>query len=199
MWLYVGLGNAGSEYAHTRHNLGWRVLGTLAQDLGLSFRKVPALRSLMAEWKGRAWLLLPLTYMNLSGEAVAPAVKELGIPLENLLVVHDDLDLPLGRLKFVPKGGAGGHRGVLSVMAAVGSPEFPRLKLGIDRPPKGVPVRAYVLSAFLPEELPLVEKVTRLAAEALKLLPEEGLSKVMSLYNRKDILHNGERLAETGA
>jgi len=190
MWLYAGLGNPGPEYARTRHNLGWWVLEDLAGELGLSFREFPALRALVAEWPGRAWFLLPLTYMNLSGEAVAPALEYFRVPRENLLVIHDDLDLPLGRLKFVPKGGAGGHRGVLSVMAALGSEEFARLKLGIGRPPAGVPVRDYVLAEFTPEEHPRVEKMIELAVRALRELPEKGLLRIMSLYNRKEAFQN---------
>ncbi|QJA06748.1 aminoacyl-tRNA hydrolase [Thermosulfurimonas marina] len=190
MWLYAGLGNPGPKYARTRHNLGWIVLEALAEELGLSWREVPALKALVGEWPGRAWLLLPLTYMNLSGEAVAPALEHFAIPRERLLVIHDDLDLPLGRIKFAPKGGAGGHRGVLSVISAVGSEEFPRLKLGIGRPPAGVPVRDYVLSEFEPEEWARVERMVHLALAALKDLPEKGLLKVMSLYNRREAPQN---------
>ncbi len=186
MWLLVGLGNPGPRYLHTRHNLGWLVISALAESRGRRWQSEE--RALVAELPGEAWLLLPLTYMNLSGEAVGPMAREKNIPPERVLVVHDDLDLPLGRMKFVPKGGAGGHRGVLSVMSALGTEEFPRLKLGIGRPPAGVPVKDYVLSEFTPEEWPLVEKVILRAQEALECLLKEGLLKAMSLYNRREEL-----------
>ncbi len=189
MWLLVGLGNPGPSYARTRHNLGWMVVEALAEDQGLSFKEVPALKSLVAEGP-QVRLLKPLTYMNLSGVAVALALERWAIPLEHLLVIHDDLDLPLGRLKFAPKGGAGGHRGVLSIIGALGTQEFPRLKLGIGRPPAGISVPDYVLSEFEPSEWPVAEKVIETAVEALEVLLSKGLEKAMSLYNRRDLFQN---------
>ncbi len=190
MWLVVGLGNPGPRYFYTRHNLGWLVVATLAEREGLRFREVPEFKGLFVEWPERAALLLPLTYMNLSGEAVAPAIKNLALSPERLLVLYDDLDLPLGRLKISPKGSSGGHRGVASVIAALGTEDFPRLRLGIGRPPAGVPVKDYVLSEFLPEERPVVERVVAKAVEAVKTVIEVGLPQAMTLYNRKDLIQN---------
>jgi len=164
------------------------VLEVLAQKLGLRFKEAFGGKALLAELPGKAYLLLPLTYMNLSGEAVWPAAQKFKFSPERILVIHDDLDLPLGRLKFVPKGGAGGHRGVLSIIETLGTEAFPRLKLGIGRPPQGVSVVDYVLSEFNPQEREVVEKVLATAVKALETLLEEGLTKTMSLYNRKDLI-----------
>ncbi|AEH45394.1 peptidyl-tRNA hydrolase [Thermodesulfatator indicus DSM 15286] len=181
-WLWVGLGNPGPRYRFTRHNFGFLVLDELASLKGLKFSQ-GAYQSLVSAYKD-AFLVKPQTFMNLSGEAVAPWSRKLKISSERILVIHDDLDLPLGRLKFVPKGGAGGHRGVKSVIDALGTKEFPRLKLGIGRPPQGVTVREYVLSPFSESEIPLVKKVLERAVEALDYLLEHDLPKTMSTFNR---------------
>ena len=177
----MGLGNPGPQYVFTRHNFGFLVLDHFAHLKGFSFREGP-FQSAVAEWE-EVFLLKPLTFMNLSGQAVGPWVERLALPPSRVLVIHDDLDLPLGRLKFAPKGGHGGHRGVRSVMEALGTKEFPRLKLGIGRPPAGVTVVDYVLSPFKEEEWPVVERVIERACEGLDSLRREGLSKTMSLFN----------------
>ena len=187
MWLLVGLGNPGPRYLRTRHNLGWLVISALAESQGLKFYEVFSGKAMMAELSGRAYLLLPLSYMNLSGEAVLPAVRKLAVPPERVLVVHDDLDLPLGRLKLVPQGGAGGHRGVLSIISALGTEGFPRMKLGIDRPPEGVSVKDYVLSEFGPTEYPVVERIIKTGLKAIEVILTEGLEKAVTLYNRRDL------------
>lgn len=184
-WLWVGLGNPGPRYRLTRHNFGFLVLEAFAAEKGLVFEKGP-FESEIATYRD-VFLLKPQTFMNLSGEAVAPWAEKLKITPERILVMHDDLDLPLGRIKFAPKGGAGGHRGVLSIIEHLGTREFPRLKLGIGRPPEGIPVREYVLSPFSEEEWPLVEKVIGRALEALDFLLLEGLLKAMSRFNRADL------------
>lgn len=190
MWLLVGLGNPGPRFLRTRHNFGWLVVSALAESQGLKFFEALSGKAMMAELPGKAYLLLPLTYMNLSGEAVLPAAQELSVSPERILVVHDDLDLPLGRLKLVPKGGAGGHRGVLSIISALGTEAFPRMKLGIGRPLRGVSVKDYVLSEFGPEEWPLAEKVIEVGVKAIEVIFSEGLEKAMTLYNRRDLIKN---------
>ncbi len=180
--MYVGLGNPGPAYQFTRHNFGFLLLDFWAKEKKISFSQGP-FKTEWALWD-KVLLVKPLTFMNLSGQAVAPLACELSLSPERILVIHDDLDLPLGRLKFVPKGGAGGHRGVLSIIEALGTKEFPRLKLGINRPPRGISVRDYVLSPFTDEEWPIVEKVIARAAEALELLSKERLPKTMSLFNQ---------------
>ncbi len=180
--MYVGLGNPGPAYQFTRHNFGFLLLDFWAKEKGIEFSAGP-FKTEWALWN-QVLLVKPLTFMNLSGQAVAPLAQKLGLSPERILVIHDDLDLPLGRLKFVPKGGAGGHRGVLSIIEALGTKEFPRLKLGINRPPQGISVRDYVLSPFTDEEWPIVEKVIAHAAKGLELLSKEGLPKTMSLFNQ---------------
>jgi len=181
-WVWVGLGNPGPAYQFTRHNFGFLLLEYWAQEKGVSFEEGPFACAVASS--SEVLLVKPLTYMNLSGRCVAPLLKRLQMPPERLLVIHDDLDLPLGRLKFTPKGGAGGHRGVQSIIEALGTNTFPRLKLGIGRPPKGVQVRDYVLSPFSESEWPWVEKVVQQAAQALDHLLLHGLAKTMSLFNR---------------
>ncbi len=181
-WVWAGLGNPGPAYQFTRHNFGFLVVDYWAQEKGLSFETGPFDCALAPH--PQVLLVKPLTYMNLSGRCVAPLLKRVALPPERLLVIHDDLDLPLGRLKFAPKGGAGGHRGVRSIIEALGTQEFPRLKLGIGRPPQGISVRDFVLSPFSEEEWPVVEKVVKRAAEALDHLLKTDLLKTMSLFNR---------------
>ncbi len=178
----MGLGNPGPAYQFTRHNFGFLLLEYWAREKGLSFQPAP----FPGEWAfaEEVVLLRPLTYMNLSGQAVAPCLQELSLSERELLLIYDDLDLPLGRIRFAPKGGSGGHRGVESVIQALGTKDFPRLRLGIGRPSQRMPIRDYVLSPFSEEEWPLVEKVLRWAAAGLDSLLKEGLDKTMSLFNR---------------
>ena len=179
-FLVVGLGNPGPGYANTRHNAGFMVLDRLAEEEGLVFQKKGD--ALVAEWEG-GWLLKPLTYMNLSGRAVAPFVRKKGIPLDRLLVVHDDMDLPLGRIRLKRGGSSGGQRGVASIIEALGDPGFDRLRIGIGRPPPGVDPASYVLSPFSPAERPVLEKVLEAAAEAVRVWRDEGLKAAQSRFN----------------
>jgi len=187
-FLVVGLGNPGPGYAKTRHNAGFMVLDRLAEEEGLVFREKND--ALLAEWD-RGWLLKPLTYMNLSGRAVAPFVRKKGIPLNRLLVVHDDMDLPLGRIRLKRGGSSGGQRGVASIIEALGDPGFDRLRIGIGRPPPGVDPVRYVLSPFTPEERRTLERVLEAATEAVRVWKEEGLSAAQSRFNGLDLREEG--------
>ena len=179
-FLVVGLGNPGPGYAKTRHNAGFMVLDRLAEEEGLVFREKND--ALLAEW-GRGWLLKPLTYMNLSGRAVAPFVRKKGIPLHRLLVVHDDLDLPLGKIRLKRGGSSGGQKGVASIIQALGDDGFDRLRIGIGRPPPGMDAARYVLSPFTQEEEKLFAKVLEAAADAVRVWKEEGLEAAQSRFN----------------
>lgn len=184
MHLLVGLGNPGPEYERTRHNLGFRVLEHLAHRLGVRFRPGPH-RGWWARGvaEGRpVVLLLPQTFMNASGECVGPALRELGIPPSQMIVVCDDMDLPLGVLRLRPQGGHGGHNGLRSVVAQVGE-GFPRLRLGIGRPPPEQTPIEYVLGAFQPEEGEVVHAMVERAAEALVQAVGHGVEWAMSRYN----------------
>ena len=187
--LLVGLGNPGPQYRYTRHNVGFVVLDRLALQFGLDFiphKKFPPYESVSEFMRGiPAILLKPLTYMNRSGEAVASVLNFYKIPLDKLLVIHDDLDLPLGSLKFVQGGGAGGHKGIRSIIGSIGSKEFPRLKIGIGRSLSPVPIDKYVLSPFLSEEAPVIDKVLDVSIKGLVCFLEKGIEFAMNEFNRK--------------
>lgn len=160
MWLLVGLGNPGPEYAETRHNVGFMVLDQLASawQLGFKKRKFSSVYAFSPERE--VYLVKPLTFMNRSGLAVKRWVKELELPLSNLLVVVDDLDLPLGEVRLRKKGGSAGHHGLESIIKELQTRDFPRLRVGIGRPPRRGNESRYVLSPFKKsEKQPLAEAI----------------------------------------
>jgi len=183
----VGLGNPGPQYRHTRHNVGFVTLDRLASQFGLDFiphKKFPPYESVSGFITGiPAVLLKPLTYMNRSGEAVASVLNFYKIPLDKLLVVHDDLDLPLGSLKFAQKGGSGGHKGIRSIIGSIGSKEFFRLKIGIGRPFSSVPMDKYVLSPFISEEALMIDKVLDIGVKGLVYFLKKGIEGAMNEFN----------------
>ncbi|GAB6877702.1 aminoacyl-tRNA hydrolase [Thermaerobacter litoralis] len=183
--IIVGLGNPGPEYEGTRHNVGFAVVDALARRLRTAgWRR--GFRSLWTEgaWRGQPVLLLkPQTYMNLSGEAVEQACRALRAEPAEVLVVYDDLDLPPGHLRLRPGGRAGGHRGVASIIEALGRDDFPRLRVGIGRPPAGVDAAEYVLAPFTAEEQALMAAAVQRAAEAVLAVLSTGLDRAMSRYN----------------
>ena len=183
MWIFCGLGNPGEEYRFTRHNFGFLVLDFFAQKKGLSFKFMPEFEAELVSYRKKALLVKPLTYMNLSGRSVKKLLSKEKILPEKLLLIYDDMDLPLGKIKILPKGGAGGHRGVQSVIDALNTKDFPRIKLGIGKSPSGIPAKDYVLSPFTKEEFKVVEKICELVSSALDELLVLGLNKVMTKYN----------------
>lgn len=183
-FLVAGLGNPGPRYAETRHNLGFWVVDRLAQEDGLAWKQSG--RALVARW-GSGWLMKPTTFMNASGEAVAPFVRYYHIAPERLLVVHDDLDLPLGRMRLRRGGSAGGQRGVRSIIERLGTDRFDRLRLGIGRPPAGWDAASWVLARFSPKERPLAERVALAAAEAVRVWRDEGLEAAQRRFNGLDL------------
>lgn len=184
-WLIAGLGNPGPRYARTRHNLGFLVVAALSERWGIPLTK----ERWEAVWgqgrlgERRVILAQPQTYMNLSGQAVAPLWRYFQLPPEALVVVHDDLDLPAGRLKLAWDGGAGGHKGVLSVAAALDTLDFYRVKVGIGRPPAGMPAEAYVLEPVGPEEWELLQEAAARAAQAVEVLIQEGLAPAQNRFH----------------
>lgn len=191
MKIVVGLGNPGSQYAGTRHNLGFMVLNRLGGD---SFR--PAFRGELAaaaagEGIGagvgaeKILLFKPLTYMNLSGQAVGPLAAYYKTSPADILVVCDDIDLPPGRLRLRPKGGAGGHNGLKSIIAVLGTEEFWRLRIGAGRPLLDDPAR-YVLARFEPAEREIMEKTLARAAAAAALWGCGQGEEAMNIYNRAE-------------
>ena len=190
MKLIVGLGNPGREYGQHRHNIGFRCVNHFARKHDLEFNKRQS-RSQIA--RGRVAgediiLAKPQTFMNLSGRAVAPLVQQLMIPLNDLVVIYDDLDLPLGRIRIRERGSAGGHRGIQSIVDSLNSQDFPRIRVGLGRPPEvrsEDEVAAYVLSEFTTDEQPLVTEAVARVAEALEILLSGGIADAMNRFNQK--------------
>ncbi len=188
MYLIVGLGNPGVRYARNRHNVGARCLARLAATHNLEFsRRQKNARVARGEVGGVPVLLaIPQTFMNESGRAVAPLARFYQMPPERLMVVYDDLDLPLGAIRIRPDGGSGGHRGMQSVIDHLGTQKFPRLRVGIGRPPGQMDPADYVLQNFSPDEEPVVEEAVERAIAAIQTWLTEGLEKAMSEYNSRE-------------
>jgi len=183
--VVAGLGNPGARYEETRHNLGFRVLDRLAERLLASpWRNTPTHHEASASLGGRALLLVrPTTYMNRSGEAVAPLLEGLGLGPGVLLVLHDDIDLPFGLLRIRPGGGHGGHNGIRSIIDCTGSADFARVKLGVGRPPDGVSAPDHVLAPFGAEEAKALPEFVERATEAALAVIEEGAARAMNRFN----------------
>ncbi|MCS7177911.1 MAG: aminoacyl-tRNA hydrolase [Anaerolineae bacterium] len=186
MYLIVGLGNPGVRYARNRHNVGARCVFRMATVHGLEFSRRQKNARVAQGRIGDIPVLLaiPQTFMNESGRAVAPLARLYQVPLEHLLVVHDDLDLPPGTLRLRPDGGDGGHRGMRSIIEHLGTQHFPRLRIGIGRPPGHLDPADYVLQDFAPNEEAVVEATIERAIAAIRTWLTEGLEKAMSQYNR---------------
>ncbi len=179
--LLVGLGNPGSEYASTRHNLGFRVADRLAKTTGTGFRRgYGGLWAIMPGPGKGLCLLKPQTFMNLSGKSVAALCRERGISPGEILVACDDLDLPLGRLRLRRGGGTGGHRRLASIAGTLGTNEFARLRLGVGRPPEGMDAAAYVLTPFTPLEEGKVLATVERAILTVEILGKQGWEAAMN-------------------
>jgi len=180
--LIVGLGNPGLEYCRTRHNAGWMVLERVAQIYGISVGEARFDGVLGA--RGDIWLFKPLTYMNDSGAAVKAALAGAGAELTDWLVLVDDLNLPLGSLRVRSAGSSGGHRGLDSIVRALESEQFARLRIGIGPCPPGVSKRDFVLSEFAEEEMPLLADLMERSAQAVECWIEDGIEVAMNAFNR---------------
>ena len=178
----VGLGNPGKDYAGTRHNVGFEVLGGLAAAAGLVFQREKKWQAEVCRTAEGLLLLKPQTYMNLSGRAVAAAARFYKIPAEKVLVVYDDVALPLGQQRFRMTGGSGGHNGIQSLIIELGSRDFPRLKIGIGGVP-GSRLTGHVLGRFREEEREVAEKALASAVDAVQVALSEGVSKAANRYN----------------
>ena len=186
LFLIVGLGNPGADYARTRHNAGFLVVEELAQraKAGWNFEKKFNARLAKAERDGRKVLFAePQTFMNLSGESVSALLSFYQVPLGQLLVVVDDADLPFGEIRLKPKGSSGGHHGLESIEQHVGSREFARLKVGIGRKDGRREITGHVLGKFGADEAPLLEKVLQRAAHQAECRVAEGIEKAMNRFN----------------
>ena len=189
MKLIIGLGNPGQGYANNRHNVGFVCLNHFARTQGIRFdKKQGKARIGIGEVAdGKVIVARPQTYMNLSGQSVSLLAKKSNINLDDLLVIHDDLDLPVGRIKVVKNGGAGGHKGVLSITDHLHSRDFSRVKIGIGRPHHKETVENYVLSPFYRQEKSIIKEVSQMAVEACKLFVSEGIQPAMNQINCQDL------------
>ncbi|MGE5620667.1 MAG: aminoacyl-tRNA hydrolase [Sphingomonadaceae bacterium] len=184
MKLVIGLGNPGSRYAATRHNVGFMALDRLARKHGASItkRQCNALTALATVSGQRVCLAKPQTYMNLSGESVACLARFYRIAPEDILVIYDDRDLPVGKLRLRERGSAGGHRGMQSIIATLGTSDFPRLRIGIGRPSEMDAVD-HVLGQFSAEERSVMDEALDRAVEAVEVALGEGLEAAMNRFN----------------
>ncbi len=188
MYAIIGLGNIGEEYRRTRHNAGFMVIDALSKRWGIPLKEIKYSsffgRGKVEREKESVMVVLakPLTFMNLSGKAVKPLVDALKIPVSHLIVIHDDLDLPIGRIKIKVDGGAGGHKGIASILSFI-DPEFIRVKIGIDKPLSKNKTVDYVLSRFNREEELIMQQTIIYAADAIELIIFKGVGEAQTIYN----------------
>ncbi len=187
--LIVGLGNPGTKYTQTRHNVGFEVLDSLAKRWQISFSNRQQFQGIYGEGFGRnhtkSRLLKPQTFMNLSGQSVRAAIDWFKLPAASVLVVYDDLDLPLGRIRLRLSGSAGGHNGIKSIISHLGTQNFPRVRIGIGKSSGEQDPISHVLGKFSAIETPIVNQVIDLVNDAIELSLKQGVEKAMSLYNNR--------------
>ena len=184
-YLIIGLGNPGREYKDTRHNIGFMLIDQVAVRLnarGMKLQAKAIVTSALYEER-KIILAKPQTYMNLSGQSVQGLLHFYKIPIENLLVAHDDLDIPFGTIRIRPGGGPGGQRGMASTIDHLGTKEFPRLRLGIGRPPGRMDPKDYVLQMFSKDDMKLLPEVLDHAADAAMEFVMKGLNSAMNKFN----------------
>ncbi len=184
-FILVGLGNPGREYRGNRHNVGFMTIDRLSEAFAIKISKVQA-KALVGsgQWEGRKIILVkPQTYMNLSGDAVGSLLRYYKVPLAQLMVAHDDLDLPVGVIRLRPGGGSAGQKGVASTINKVGTQNFPRLRIGIGRPPGQMAAADYVLQNFSKADQEIIDPTIVRAVEAIKVFIRDGLDAAMNQFN----------------
>lgn len=185
--LVVGLGNPGAKYAGNRHNIGFRCVDRLAGAHGLVFDKKQA-KAVLAQGQigGRRVILTkPQTFVNSSGEAVAPLARFYKVEAHDVLVIYDDLDLPQGTIRIRPRGSSGGHNGLKSIVEHLGTQGFPRIRVGIGRPPGRMEPKGYVLQDFSAAELQVMDEVCERVLAALEVFVEQGVKEAMNRFNAR--------------
>lgn len=185
MKMIIGLGNPGKPYEHTRHNIGFDVVDELANRFNspLTQMKFKGMYTVIHRPEGKVLLVKPLTYMNLSGECIVPLMNYYDIAEDQIVVIYDDLDLAVGKLRLRQKGSAGGHNGIKSIIQHLGTQEFNRIRVGVDRPPAGMKVPDYVLSKFLSDEKPLMNEAIKNSADACEKWLTSSFLEVMNRFN----------------
>ena len=183
--LIIGLGNLGKPYEHTRHNIGFDVIDELANrwNAPLNQTKFNGMYATVHRPEGKVILLKPLTYMNLSGECVRPLMDYFDIAIEDIIVIYDDLDLETGKLRLRSKGSAGGHNGIKSLIQHLGTQEFNRIRVGVNRPPAGMKVADYVLSKFSKDDQPIVKDAIDKSCDAVEAALSKPYLEVMNKFN----------------
>lgn len=188
MRLVIGLGNPGRAYLNTRHNLGFRAVEYLAERHGIRLTQKKH-QSLLGHGQVagvKVILAQPQTYMNLSGQAVRQLVDYFDLSLADILVLHDDLDIEPGVIKVVARGGAGGHKGVASIIEHLKNNEFSRIRIGIGRPDDNMTAENFVLSRFKPEEEAIIENAVKNAVAAAEMFLQKGVTEAQERFNRKN-------------
>lgn len=185
IYLIVGLGNPGREYFLNRHNVGFMLLDKLAEDLKVDFSRKKS-KAAFAEWNidgKKIYLAKPQTFMNQSGRSVASLMRFFRIPESHLFVIYDELDLPTGNIRIRPAGGSGGHRGMHSIIQELRTQEFPRMRIGIGRPPGRMEPADYVLQDFISEELIDLDVVLNHATKCVRIFIDAGIQAAMNYCN----------------
>ena len=189
--LIVGLGNPEPKYDQTRHNIGFDAVDSLAKAWSLSWKENKRFQGLIAEgvspYGNKIRLLKPLTYMNRSGQAVRAVIDWYKIAPGSVLVIYDDMDLPVGRLRIRRSGSAGGHNGMKSIIAHLGKQDFPRLRIGIGRSDGKKQTIGHVLGKFAPEEKKVIQEMLDISVNAVEKSLKEGIDKAMNIYNSKTV------------
>ncbi len=198
MRLVAGLGNPGQKYLGTRHNLGFEVVKLFSERHGINLNQKRFL-SLLGQGRiggTKVFLLLPQTYMNLSGRAVRQIVDYFDLATRDILIVYDDMDVELGRIKITAQGGAGGHKGMVSIIEHLKTTEFNRIKIGIGRPDPRMSGESFVLSRFRPEEEKIIQHSVETAVDAVELVLGQGLAEAQERFNRKVLYTNSKEEVE---
>ncbi len=198
MKIVVGLGNPGEKYAGTRHNIGFNVLAEFGHRWGATKPKVrfEAEMSEVLCANERLLLIAPQTFMNLSGRSVQQFIRFFQLPISDLLVVADDLNLKMGQIRLRQSGSAGGQKGLLGILTCLGSDAVPRLRLGIGRPPANTETTSYVLERFRKDELPCIDEAVARAASAIEVWVKEGILAAMNRFNSGPTGDQGTTLIE---
>ncbi|MEE9435837.1 MAG: aminoacyl-tRNA hydrolase [Candidatus Adiutricales bacterium] len=198
MRLVAGLGNPGQKYLGTRHNLGFEVVKLFSERHGINLNQKRFL-SLLGQGRiggTKVFLLLPQTYMNLSGRAVRQIVDYFDLATRDILIVYDDMDVELGRIKITAQGGAGGHKGMVSIIEHLKTTEFNRIKIGIGRSDPRMSGESFVLSRFRPEEEKIIQHSVETAVDAVELVLGQGLAEAQERFNRKVLYTNSKEEVE---
>lgn len=191
MYLIAGLGNPGKKYTYTRHNAGFMAISDLQSDLNIPNNSVKQqCNGLVASTRinGETVLICePLTYMNLSGDCIACLQRYYKIPIENIIIIYDDIDIPLGEVRVRAKGSPGTHNGMKSIVYSLDSRDFPRIKIGTGPVPEGESLVDFVLTSFTKKEMPIIEEAAQIAAKAAISIITNGIDKTMNEINGRKI------------